>query len=350
MQYGALHFLLDVEKRIYKAEARTSRKVKADKVRRSKVRASPYPRRLTASSTPGFNRVPKGVTQQHAGVTPRQRPELCFVCGGSGHWKAECPQRGQSNNKIALHSFVDISDNPEMVNNDRSSGGTEVSISNESHCTSKRAPECPDSNAQSVPPVGRLRDHIAMWKSVSNDAYILDVVENGYKFPFKVIAVSAVLKNNRSTRDNPDFVGSEILSLLEKGVIKEVSDIPKVVNPLTVAYGRSGKARLVLDCRHINPCLHLFKIKFEDMKVAEVLFDKNSFEFTFDLRSAYHHVDICESHTTYLGFSWQHCGGNIKYVYRSLPFGASVGGHLFSKTVRVLIKYWRSLGYRIVMF
>jgi len=87
------------------------------------------------------------------------------------------------------------------------------------------------------------------------------------------------------------------------------------------------------------------------MKVAGVLFDKNSFVFTFDLRSAYHHIDICESHTTYLGFSWQHCGGNVKYyVYRSLPFGASVSGHIFSKTVRVLIKYWRSLGYRIIMF
>ena len=343
----------DDEKRIYKAEARASRKMKADKLRRSKARALPYARRSTVSSAPGFNRVPQGVMQQHSGVTSRQRPGLCFACGGSGHWKAECPQRGQSNNKISLHSFVDNSDNPEVVIHDRSSGGTEVSVGSDSHCVSrpKCAPECADNNAQSVSPVGRLRGHITTWKNVSNDAYILDVVENGYKFPFKVDPVSIVLKNNKSARDNPDFVVSEIQSLLQKGVVKEVVDIPKVVNPLTVAYGRSGKPRLVLDCRHINPCLHLFKIKFEDMKVAEAMFDKCSYIFTFDLKSAYHHIDICESHSTYLGFSWQHCDGSVRYyVYRSLPFGASVSGHIFSKTLRVPIKYWRSLGYRIVMF
>ena len=65
------------------------------------------------------------------------------------------------------------------------------------------------------------------------------------------------------------------------------------------------------------------------MKVAEALFVKYSFIFTFDLKSAYHHFEICDFHTTYLGFPWQHCDGSIMhYVYRSLPFDASVSGHI----------------------
>ena len=93
---------------------------------------------------------------------------------------------------------------------------------------------------------------------------------------------------------------------------------PHVVNPLTVAYSRAGKPWLVLDCRHINPCLHLFKVKFEDIRVAERLFDRNSYIFTFDLKSAYHHIDIFPEHTTYLGFSWSYNGTvNIMFI---IPF------------------------------
>jgi hypothetical protein len=55
---------------------------------------------------------------------------------------------------------------------------------------------------------------------------------------------------------------------LEKGCISEVVEAPFVVNPLTVAYSRSNKPRLVLDCRHI----HQFKFKFEDGSVARELF------------------------------------------------------------------------------
>jgi hypothetical protein len=40
----------------------------------------------------------------------------------------------------------------------------------------------------------------------------------------------------------------------------------------------------------------LFKVKFEDIKIAEKLFELSSYVFTFDLKSAYHHIDIPGSH------------------------------------------------------
>ena len=122
------------------------------------------------------------------------------------------------------------------------------------------------------------------------------------------------------------------------------------MNPLTVAYNRSGKPRLVLDCRHINPCLHLFKIKFEDINIAQNLFDKGSFVFTFDLKGAYHHIDIFAEHTTYLWFSWIVDGDVKYYVFNSLAFGVCSAGHIFTKVLRELIKHWRSLGFKVIMF
>ena len=68
----------------------------------------------------------------------------------------------------------------------------------------------------------------------------MDVVKRGYKLPFRNIPDRVVLQNNRSARENPVFVDAEILNLLEKGCISEVTEIPHVVNPLTFAYGKSG--------------------------------------------------------------------------------------------------------------
>ena len=199
-------------------------------------------------------------------------------------------------------------------------------------------------------PVNRLKNHASKFKQVTSDSYILDVVMNGYKLPFKTLPDSAVLKNNKSARSNPTFVVEEIDRLLDKGVIQEVQERPYVVNPLTVAFSRSGKPRLVLDCRHINPHLHLFKVKFEDIREAEALFLPGSFVFTYDLKSAYHHIDIYEEHRTYLGFHWEREGKQKYYVYCSLPFGISTAGHIFTKVLRVFVTHIRSHGHKVLMF
>jgi hypothetical protein len=89
-------------------------------------------------------------------------------------------------------------------------------------------------------------------------------------------------------------VKNEITKLLEKGCISEVAEAPFVVNPLTVAYSRSNKPRLVLDCWHINTWIHQFKYKFEDGSVARELFAKGDHLFRYDLKGAYHHIEIFE--------------------------------------------------------
>ena len=108
------------------------------------------------------------------------------------------------------------------------------------------------------------------------------------------------LKNNRYARDNPNFVSEEISNLLKKG-LKEPKNQPDVVNLLTIAYNKVGKPRLVLDCRHINPHLHKFRFNYEDIKIAESMFEKGAYLFTFDLRGAYRHICIQEKKQ---GFSW----------------------------------------------
>lgn len=322
------------EKKIFRAEARALRRVKAERSKKSR-RGWPYKRPEAASTAT--------VTSGQQGA--RQRPGLCFNCGKPGHWKNECTQTSsQQNNKISTYVSLSQSNNEDLSCNKqvvcRESNTEKMSVVSVENTGTD----------EPVSPFGRLKSHYENWANVSDDTYILDTVKNGYKIPFKVLPEVACIGNNKSARDNPEFVVSEINSLLRKRVISEVNKKPHIVNPLTVAYSRTGKPRLVLDCRHINPCLHLFKVKFEDIKVAECLFDVNSYIFTFDLKSAYHHIDIFSEHTTYLGFSWL-CDGITKYyVYNSLPFGISTAGHIFTKMLKIPLKYWRSLGFKVIMF
>ena len=101
---------------------------------------------------------------------------------------------------------------------------------------------------------------------------------------------------------------------------------PKVVNPLTVAFGKTGKERLVLDCRHINEYLVQYRFKYEDINVAMLMFDKGFYLFSYDLKGAYHHIMIKNDMRTYLGFSVEYEGVEKYYVFNVAPFGLATLG------------------------
>ena len=65
------------------------------------------------------------------------------------------------------------------------------------------------------------------------------------------------------------------------------------------------------------------------------MFFPGMFVFSFDLRSAYHHIDICDKHRKFLSFKWTSSDGVTKfYEFKVLPFG-SVLRHMSSPKVYV---------------
>ena len=72
--------------------------------------------------------------------------------------------------------------------------------------------------------------------------------------------------------------------------------------------------------------------------------------FSFDLKSAYYHIDICEEHRKFLSFKWPSSDGGMKfYEFKVLPFGFTSAPYVFTKVVRQLVKYWRGRGDLILM-
>ncbi len=149
---------------------------------------------------------------------------------------------------------------------------------------------------------------------------------------------------------NSDFVSSEIAVLLSKNCIREVSELPYFISPLSVAVQNSGKRRLILDLPLLNTYVACFKFRLEDIKTALPFLSKNGYIVTFDLRSGFHHIDIHPASEKYLGFSWIFNGVRRYFVFTVLCFGLSTAPFVFTKVLRNLIAYWRSMGIKIVIY
>ncbi len=198
--------------------------------------------------------------------------------------------------------------------------------------------------------IGSLRRNAEAWVGLGANEFVLDIVENGYKIPFFQTPDPAKFKNNKSAIKERDFVDEAISELLQIGGILEAKVPPKVVNPLTVAI-KNSKKRLVLDLRYVNGHIWREYGKFEDFKTFRNYIEKGNFMFSFDLKSGYHHVDIFEEHWGYLGFSWTGKDGVKRYyVFVVLPFGLCTAGYIFTKVCRVLVKFWRKHGIKIVLY
>ena len=316
------------EKRLYRAESRANRKAKAEKAKRRPVRRyNPYRPAATVTSQ-SLQQADEGAGSRKAG--------LCFLCHKPGHWKNTCElAKGavSSNNKLSMpridsNCLLASGSQDEKIVNINISGVSETDVS----------------------PVGRLKAAENKWQEAGANAYIMRVITEGYSIPFRELPGAKHLKNNKSARDNMNFVKTEVSKLLQKGCVSEVFEKPKVVNPLTVAFSKTGKERLVLDCRHINEFLIQYKFKYEDINVAMQMFEKGYYLFSYDLKGAYHHIMIKSEMRTYLGFSVDYDGVDRFFVYNVAPFGLATSGFIFSKVLRVLVAYWRGQGHKVIMF
>ena len=172
---------------------------------------------------------------------------------------------------------------------------------------------------------GHLKVHISFWRRLQASAFILSTIHDGYKIPFLSTSPRFWCKDNRSSLDNCDFVTEAIQDLIQDEKITEAnsSDLSNI-NPLSVSIQPCGKKRLILDLRLINQHLDKFKFKYEDYKKALEYFEAGGFAINFDLKSGFHHLDICPHHRQYLGFAWIFPDGRERFfMFNVLPFGLS---------------------------
>ena len=318
------------EKRIEKAERAAERRA----VKRKRKRAElAQPKAIKARFNAGQT---SPALATHAGPSPglpARRVAVapvatrtvgpCFACGEMGHLRASCPKtsaEGRKRYPFPSRCAMNAAAAGEVPNCLIDKGVDGVSTDRDvvvtDHCLDMELGdvaclwEAETTEPASTGPVkGRLKERLKFWKEeIQAPTFVLDTIEAGYVLPLKTNPTPFSRQNQASALGNAEFVEESVAGLLTSGCIKEVDSIPYICSPLSVVESSGGKKRLVINLRHLNRFLWKQKFKYEDLRVAMLLFEKGDYLFSFDLKSGYHHVDITEAHWKYLGFAWG--GGN----------------------------------------
>ena len=193
--------------------------------------------------------------------------------------------------------------------------------------------------------VESLRNHKEVWEEFGAGKMCMNIIEEGLKLNFTVKGLPGKYqeKNNKSFFNNKNFATEEIEKLLRRRVIEEV-DHKEVacINPMSVASNREGKKRLCIDLsRHVNDYCKAKKFRIESVSEFSKAVKKGSWLFSFDLKSAYHHVVIHKNHRKFLGFSLEFHGKVRTFQFVGMPFGYKDASRILTKMLRVPLHRWR---------
>ena len=202
----------------------------------------------------------------------------------------------------------------------------------------------------SISVVGSLKKHYRYFEQLGAPEHILRIIKYGYVIPLKENVPFLFRRNNKSSRECPEFVQSSIDELLDTGAVIELPKPARVTNPLTVSQ-KGTKLRLVLDLRHVNLRTKQRKCKIEGASTFNKYLSNAKYMFGYDLKSGYHHIDIHKHQHELLGFSYHDYTGKVRYFqFVVLPFGLCTAGFVFTQVLRILVMAWRRQGISIVSF
>ena len=140
-----------------------------------------------------------------------------------------------------------------------------------------------DSAPKATTPVkvkGRLRGHLNLGREeLQASSFILQTIESGYVLPLKSEPTPFSRKNQHSALQNAKFVIGAIAELLDTGCIRAVLEHSLVCSPLSVVENSAGNKRLVINLRHLNRFLWKQKFKYEDLRIAMMLFKRGDYLF-----------------------------------------------------------------------
>ena len=227
-------------------------------------------------------------------------------------------------------------------------------VEGEEHMADMLAPEAGGRGAHQgtdnrVP--GRLRGKHEEYEKIGAEPYVVCTIREGYRLEFDGCEPPpSFLPNNRSAREAPEFVASELERLEALGCIEKVKERPRVVNPMSVVM--SGKLRLVLDgSRNLNPYCKQRGIKLEDHSHISSTVKRGDFMVVNDHDSGYWHVPVAEDHWTFLGIHIVDEGGQIHYwVWKVLVLGLRDAAHIYTRINRPIMAALRREGKRGLIY
>lgn len=192
-----------------------------------------------------------------------------------------------------------------------------------------------------------LKKNLGFWRAINTPPLQLSWIAHGYKLRFLAPPPMVGFKNHAGATRERGWVSEQIATHLKKGHVSRVDrSFAKVINPLDTVPKANGKLRMILDCRLVNGYLPHINFRLENLSVLPHLMHHKALMFTTDLESAYFHIPMHPDSRPYLCFEWE----GLTYCMNVLPFGLSLAPYIFTKTLRPVVSFVRSLDVTVLAY
>ena len=277
--------------------------------------------------------------------------QSCGRCGKTGHTKGGCPDQTQAKNEdeTAADDWVRaLIERPRVRIAEVNRG-----LSLEEGVTRwlQRGEEANRGNpwAQSQKREDALRKQLGYHYAMGMSAVHLGWIGFGVPLNFIEEREPEVLAfhNHKSAMEEGEFVDAEHEAGVREGSFSEVRrEMLLGICPLQVEkHPVTGKRRLCQDARWINGHLPNVEFRMESLNVelGDVVQPGDKL-FTTDIEKAYYCVPLHPLAQPYLGWSWR----GKYYMPTCLIFGLSTAPRIFTKLMRPMMAFMRSLHVRVL--
>jgi hypothetical protein len=173
----------------------------------------------------------------------------------------------------------------------------------------------------------------------------------GYGVPLHFVEEQTPLalefRNHRAAMEHEEFVDKEHADRVADGAFVEVKrEQLRGVCPLQVVkHPTSGKLRLCQDLRWINGHLPNVQFRMESLhtELGEIV-EQGDQLLTTDIAKAYYCLPMHPDAQSYLGWAWK----GKYYMPTCLVFGLAPAPRIFTKIMRPMMAFFRSLGVRVL--
>ena len=201
------------------------------------------------------------------------------------------------------------------------------------------------------------QDSISFMERLNPSDYVLSIMRHGLQFDLKETPPPYFEPNNQSCIQNLSVAQSQVEKWLKLGIAYEVKTRPYVCSPLTVSAKTdylTGEVKLrpCLDLsRHINKYLTPPALRLEDLETAEKLLEPGCWQASWDLKSAYLHINVAPPYQKYLGFSLpDKSGKTCYYQFAVMIFGWSPAVFVMTALTSPLIAHLHKRGIKASIY
>ena len=199
-----------------------------------------------------------------------------------------------------------------------------------------------------IPPTGRLKYFQPVWQRITQDPWVLQVIQ-GYQLELLSTPTQHLqLTFPRLTRVDQKVLDQEVQELLDKQAVHQISasDTAGFISSLFVVPKKDGGNRPVVNLKPLNQFLVYEHFKMEGIHMLRDLLRQGDYLVKIDLKDAYLTVPIWKGHQKYLRFLWK----ETLLEFACLPFGLATAPRVFTKLMKPVVAMLRQRGVRLIIY